>query len=71
MSEKQTYIVEEFVTKQDVEDGGQYIACAMSNSEDKENGIYIKICSWDEKRNHEEFNQFLNRKVRVTIETID
>ena len=39
--------------------------------DDPVNGMYVKICSYDETKKHGEFEKFINRKVRVTIETID
>lgn len=53
------------------EDGGQFSGFTVSNNSDEDNGMFVRICSWDEKEKHKEFNQFINRKVKITIETID
>ena len=52
-----------------VEDGGQYKDFCISVGED--NGIFAKLCSWDDEKKHEIFEKFINRNVRITIETLD
>lgn len=55
----------------DEEDGGQYHAFNISQDDEEENGIYVKFCSWDDKCKHLDHDKFINRKVKITIETID
>jgi hypothetical protein len=71
MGEKVTHIIEDVIIMERSEDGGQFTGCSINNSPDQDNGMYVTICSWDENKQHEEYKKFLNRKVRVTIETID
>jgi hypothetical protein len=38
---------------------------------DQENGILLRIISWDKKKKHKIFNNFVGRKVKITIEIDD
>lgn len=62
----------------EVEDGGQAIIATASldkngKEEDEFNnkGVYARIISWDNDKEHKEMAKFLGRKIKVTIETID
>ena len=55
----------------DVEDGGQALITYIAEPTDTDNGMFIRIQSWDEQLKHEEFKKFEGRKIRITIETID
>jgi len=55
----------------DVEDGGQAIITHITEPTDTDNGMFIRIQSWDEQLKHEEFKKFEGRKIRITIETVD
>ena len=58
-----------------IEDGGQAIICdrLSFNTEDSDddNGMFVIIQSWDEEELHSDINLFKNKKVKITIETID
>lgn len=73
MSNKLKYVIEETLNHSDMEteDGGQFKSFNVANNPNEENGMYVRICSWDESKIHSEFEPFINRKVRITIETID
>lgn len=66
-------VIEQDLPFSDMEeqDGDQFRSHFVSHLPDEDNGLYIKICSWDETKQHTVFNQFTDRKVKVTIETID
>jgi len=70
---KQTHIIEGQLLSSDIEteDGGQAKIIAMSQSPEEDNGMFVKIQSWDETLKHEEFEKFVGRKVKIIIETID
>lgn len=53
----------------DVEDSG--CAKIFTVADDLDTGMFVRICSWDENKRHEEFNRFVGRKIKITIETID
>lgn len=53
----------------DIDDNGQAKIFTCENSED-ENRMFIRIQSWDETKKHEEFNKFVGRKIKITIETV-
>lgn len=59
------------VAEMEREDSGNFMSFQIAKDFDDEYGMYVKICSWDENKSHSELEQFINRKVRVTIETID
>lgn len=71
--EKKQYIIEQTLisSELEIEDGGcAKIFTAVQNETD-DYGIFVRICSWDESKQHSELEGFINRKVRITIETID
>ena len=43
----------------------------LTEQSDDDNGMFIRIQSWDENKKHKEFKTFMGRKVKITIETID
>ena len=51
------------------EDGG----CAMiaTISDDDETGVFIRVQSWDDNKEHEDFKSLIGKKVRITIEVIE
>lgn len=54
----------------DSEDGGEALIFHAS-PDDEDTGMFVKIQSWDESTAHVDFNKFVDKKVRITIETID
>lgn len=52
------------------EDGGQAMVFTVSDPFQEENGLFVRIQSWDENKEHTEFKKFEGRKIRITIETI-
>lgn len=71
--EKQKHIIEAELkpNEMETEDGGQFGFFQVSQNDEEENGIYVRFCSWDDTCKHEEFSQYIGRKVKITIETID
>ena len=71
--DKITHIINDTISTSniDIEDGGRYFGILLCDNSEEENGMYVKICSWDENRKHTDFNKFKNRKIKITIETID
>ncbi len=74
--EKFTKTIDGHIEKEntDVEDNGQALITTIDfrdTSEDEDNGMFVRIQSWDEKCQHTEFKKFEGRKIRITIETID
>ena len=49
------------------DDGGQALIAEFSNATDT---MFVRLQSWDEKTQHEEFNQYRGRRVRITVETL-
>jgi hypothetical protein len=54
----------------DIEDGGQ-AKIFTASKDDLDNGMFVRVCSWDENKNHEDFKKFVGRRIKITIETID
>ena len=54
----------------DTEDGGQ-AKIFTASEDDLDNGMFVRVCSWDEDVEHSEFNKFVGRRIKITIETID
>jgi len=71
--DKLEHVIEEKLNFLDMEteDGGNFKCFRVQKDFETEDGMYVKICSWDESKKHLELEKFINRKVRITIETID
>ena len=72
-NKKLKHVIRETLNHKDMitEDGGMFHSFSAMVDPFEDNGIYVRFCSWDENGKHEEFNKFINRKVKITIETID
>lgn len=59
----------------DKEDAGRVLVAQIDHvvgeSEDSDEGLYVRIQSWSENKNHETMNTLIGKKVRVTIEIIE
>ena len=49
------------------EDGGSAIIATISGDTNIDTGIYVRIVSWDEEKNHIDMKRLLGKKVKVTI----
>lgn len=38
--------------------------------EDRENGMFVLLQSWDDFKSHEVFKRFVGRRVRITVEPL-
>lgn len=67
------YSIETSSKTEDIEygDDRQYKCIQISDDIDADNGIYIKICSWDETRNHIDFNNIIDKKIKLIIKELD
>jgi hypothetical protein len=52
------------------EDGGTAKVTSIVG-DDSDNGIFVRIISIDDTKDHKEFEHYIGKKVKVTIETID
>jgi len=55
----------------DTEDDMHYKCFHIDLDENADNGMFIKLCSWDENLEHKDFDKFIGKKVKITIEEID
>jgi len=62
-------IIEDMATDLSIEDSGHARILRLDGEEDS--NIFVRLQSWDEECTHEELMQFYNKKVRITIETVD
>jgi len=63
-----------FVGKLDqvtTEDGGQALISDPFELSAGDNGIFVRVQSWDEEKEHKEFKKFQDKEIRITVETID
>jgi len=74
MEEKAKHVIETTLNQSEIdsEDGGQALIFTTSREKDDDEmqGMFVRIQSWDEIRDHEEFNKFVGKKIRITIEEI-
>jgi len=70
---KHIVIFEQKIKERDVEveDGGSAKIVCVDGAMQEDNGMFVKLQSWDEELKHTDFNKFVGRKVRITVETID
>lgn len=66
-----TSFISESIIDSDVQtdDGGQALIYSLYD-DDKENGLFVRIQSWDESKEHEDFKKLVGKRIKVTIETI-
>ena len=58
----------------DIEDGGCAKIITLTNENEDIDGLFLRVHSWidnPEIDKHIDFDKFLDRKVKITIETID
>ena len=55
----------------DSEDGGKALICTFVDKPDEPAGLFVRVQSWDESKEHTDFNKLIGRKVRVTVEILD
>lgn len=53
------------------EDGKMACICSVYSEPDSDNGMFVRVQSYDFKCEHMEITPFLNRKVRITVEVLD
>lgn len=63
--------VDEYEIPVKVEDGGQALIAEFYAGEHDEPGMWVKVVSWDETRDHALMNQFMHKRVKVTVEVLD
>ena len=70
---KEKLSAHDFINNDSVEtqDEGRAKIYTVNVDNDANFGLFFQFHSWDEEGNHEEFNKFIGRKIRITIETID
>lgn len=69
---KEKYIIKCYFDPEEieVEDGGQAKIFAADNPTMEDNGMYVRLISWDEHKLHTDFNKFVGKKIRITIEEL-
>lgn len=55
------------------EDNGMAMIATIGDEKElsQENGMFVKVQSWDENKEHTEFKKFMGRRIKIMIETID
>jgi hypothetical protein len=58
------------------EDGGQAVIVELDTAEDEMHvpegeGMFVRLQSWSERKRHAEIEQFIGKRVRVTVELIE
>ena len=61
-------IVQGIATEIESEDGGQSLTAQISKDDDEENGLFVRIMSWDENMKHTDFNNLIHLGDDVTLE---
>lgn len=51
----------------DVEDSGAYKEICIESTDEC---LYFRICSYDEMELHEQFDKFIGKKIKLTIEVM-
>jgi 5'(3')-deoxyribonucleotidase len=55
----------------EIEDSGQAKIFTAVDNINEDSDIFVRIQSWNEDENHNEFHQLINKRIKITIETID
>lgn len=54
-----------------VEDSGCALIESIGQDSDDDTGMFVRVQSWDETKEHKDFNAFKGKRVRVTIEVVE
>ena len=54
-----------------VEDGGMAKMYQFVPNDDKDEGMFVRLQSWDEYKDHVDFDKLIGKKVTVTVEVED
>lgn len=52
-----------------IEDGGQAMIAELTDG--REEGLFVRVQSWDPGREHAEMRSMMGRRISVTIEVLD
>ena len=53
------------------EDGGAARIYTISDDPEAESGMFLRIQSWDENKEHTDINNLIGKRIRVTVEVLD
>lgn len=55
------------------EDGGQAVIAEIENPDDPDpdEGFFVKLQSWSERRHHPVIESLIGKRIRVTVEVLD
>lgn len=56
-------------TDVDIEDGG--CAKILHLADDGHEGMFVRLQSWSESGDHTDLDQFIGKKIRVTVEVVE
>lgn len=65
---KQTEVKVEHSDIETEDSGCAKILTVVFNEDDEENGMFVRIQSWDDDKKHIDFNKMIGKKIKVTIE---
>ena len=70
--DKAKYTLEVIMKPEEIEteDGGQARIFTCSDDDYANTGMFVRVCSWDETREHSDLNKFIGKKIKITIEEI-
>ena len=52
----------------EIEDGGQaMIITVVDEKDNKDNGVFVRLQSWDDTKTHEELKKLIGKKVKIVI----
>lgn len=54
-----------------VEDGGQAVIVEINPDRDSDNGLFVRLHSWDAKMQHQLIRGFIGKRVEITIKVVD
>lgn len=56
----------------EVDDDGQSMTIEFGGEDggDDSSGLFVHVKSWSDKKQHDEFNKLVGKRVRVTVEVI-
>jgi hypothetical protein len=71
--ETKPLVVETTLVPEDMvsEDGGSHKSFRVMTDPDGESGVVVELSSWDDDANHPQFDMYVGKKVRITVEIIN
>lgn len=54
-----------------IQDSGMAVIIDCGRVDDENAGMFVRLHSWSESKEHDQIRKFIGKRIRITVETID